>query len=75
MENQIITPEQIISLAGTPVISIKRASELTGGLMADKTIHNLCSMGLAPKKIKLGRRSGMVTSEFAEWFCDRLQSA
>jgi len=71
----VITPDAFIKAAGAPVISIERAAQLTGDLMKVKTIFNLISLGQAPKRIKLGRRSGFVTEEYAFWVCERLQVA
>ena len=71
----VISPEEIVEAAGAPVVSVQRAAQLTGGLMSEKTIFNLISLKDAPERIKLGRRSGFRTAEFAEWLCDRLQAA
>ena len=75
-ENFTISPEQIIQAAnGAPVLSIDRCVELTGGTIKRKTFFNLLSLGDAPQRLKVGRRTCLNTVEFAEWFCDRLQAA
>ena len=71
-----ITPDQIIQAAnGAVVLDIDRCVELTGNTIKRKTFFNLLTQGDAPRRLKVGRRTCLNTVEFAEWFCDRLQTA
>ena len=70
-----LTEQSIITAAGTPVVSYARAAELTGGILARKSLYNICSRGEGPPRIKVGQKVGFVTEEFARWFCNRVTAA
>ncbi|MCK5682353.1 hypothetical protein KAI46_16250 [bacterium] len=72
---QLLNPNDFIAKAPGPVISYDEAEVLSGGLIKKKSMQNLCSQGLGPKRIRLGKRVGFVTVDFCEWLCDRLQAA
>lgn len=69
-----LNPNDFIERAPSPVISYDEAEVLSGGLIKKKSIQNLCSQGLGPKKIRLGKRVGFRTVDFCEWLCERLQT-
>ena len=72
---QLLDPNDFIAKAPGPVISYDEAEVLSGGLIRKKSIQNLCSKGLGPKRIRLGKRVGFITTDFCEWLCERLQAA
>ncbi|MBI4595131.1 MAG: hypothetical protein HY730_02005 [Candidatus Tectomicrobia bacterium] len=45
----------------------------TGGLLSKGHMQNLDSQGLGPKRLKIGKRSGYITSDFLDWLEARSQ--
>lgn len=70
----LLNPKDFIEKAPGPVLSYDEAEILAGGLIKKKSMQNLCSQGLGPKKIRLGKRVGFRTVDFCEWLCSRLQA-
>ncbi len=68
-----ITPEEIIKAAGAPIISYDEAERITGRILKKKSIQNRCSLGQGPRKIRIGRKVGFRTVDFAEWFCGQIK--
>jgi len=71
----LLNPKDFIKKAPGPVLSYDEAETLAGGLIKKKSMQNLCSQGLGPQKIRLGKRVGFRTVDFCEWLCERLQAA
>jgi len=65
--------EEIIAAAPGPMISIDEAIKLCGGLWQKKTFYNICSLGEGPPKIRLGRKIGFKTEDFAAWLVTRIE--
>ena len=81
MENQevrrinTITPEEILDKCPGPIISRRKAAELTGGLMGERHLANLDSAGIGPaRRVKIGKRAGYESESFAEWLASRIEA-
>ena len=80
MENQevmgdSITVKEILDNCPGPIISRRRAAELTGGLMGERHLANLDSAGLGPaRRVKIGKRAGYQSESFATWLAARIES-
>jgi len=69
-----ITVEEILAKCPGPVISRKAGAKIIGGLISEKTLANLDSLGEGPEeRVRLGRKSGYVSLSFAKWAVGRLE--
>lgn len=55
-----------------PLIARTEVGRLTGGLISPRTMANLDSKRLGPRRLRLGRRVAYTRAAFIEFLADRL---
>lgn len=56
-----------------PIISRDRVGNYLGGVISSKTLANLDSLGMGPKRIRVGRKIAYLTEDLLEWLSLRSQ--
>jgi hypothetical protein len=54
-----------------PIIARDRVEHLLGGIVSAKTLANLDSLGLGPKRLRIGRKIAYKTGDLLEWLSSR----
>jgi hypothetical protein len=54
-----------------PIISRDRIEALLGGVISSKTLANLDSLGLGPKRMRIGRKVAYLTEDLLAWLSER----
>ena len=56
-----------------PIIARDHVEKLLGGVVSSKTLANLDSLGMGPKRIRVGRKIAYLTEDLLEWLALRSQ--
>ena len=54
-----------------PLISRDHIEKLLGGVVSSKTLANLDSLGMGPKRMRIGRKVAYMTEDLLEWLAQR----
>jgi predicted DNA-binding transcriptional regulator AlpA len=54
-----------------PIISRDKVEKLLGGIISSKTLANLDSLGIGPKRMRIGRKVAYLTEDLLEWLAQR----
>jgi hypothetical protein len=54
-----------------PLIARDHVEELLGGVISSKTLANLDSLVIGPKRIRIGRKVAYMTEDLLEWLASR----
>ncbi len=55
------------------IVAREKVSDFTGGVMSEKYLANLDSLGEGPPSIKIGRKRAYVISTFIPWLESRME--
>ncbi len=75
MKKKLLTVEELMAAAPGPIVSYDQAVILSGGLVSKKSLQNYASLGEMPPKIRLGKRVGFKTGDFARWLVARIENS
>ena len=57
-----------------PVIARDHVERLLGGIISSKSLANLDSLGVGPKRMRVGRKVAYRTEDLLEWLSNRTKT-
>ncbi len=63
--------EKMAAAWPAPIVARDQIEKFSGGMLRARTMSNLNSQGLGPKKIKIGRKVGYDLQNLVLWMRDR----